>query len=389
MDWVFHERKNNLKPRRQFHERVGKKIKEIREKCGVDIETLSASSGISQNALNSIEKQGRDIKVSELYAISIALNVRITAFLRPCDSSYYKKKQEENIECYLSAEKVSDLLDIPIRALKELYWRGEIPCDKKGTKYFFRASEINDWLKHHFCVEKRIKKKNKQISKIFGLEPLVSTKDATNFLGCNPGYIYGLRSFMPYYKIGGRYRYRLSDIVNHREKARVEPWNITTRLGTWRSSYVKPELTQEEKMLKDAGFNRGYSEYARPGYIVREARLYSSDFEDLKLRALDFMRNKIIIQSNILSCHYFIIERRRMYGCDLRWWGLPDEKRGYEVITSNLSSDDPDDLRLKVIDYVRNKIPRGKLIDVQYYSWDCSWDPKPHHAKIQYYQKMN
>jgi len=61
--------------RTSFHERVWKKIKEIREKCGETIPDLSMRSGLSQNALNLIENGRRDIKASELFEISKALNV--------------------------------------------------------------------------------------------------------------------------------------------------------------------------------------------------------------------------------------------------------------------------------------------------------------------------
>ena len=75
----------------KYHERVGRKIQEIREKCGVTVTDLAVKSGLSENAIKSIENGRRDIKVSELFEISKALDVRISAFLNPCDSKFYKR----------------------------------------------------------------------------------------------------------------------------------------------------------------------------------------------------------------------------------------------------------------------------------------------------------
>ena len=73
----------------KYHERVGRKIQEIREKCGVTVPDLADKSGLNENAIKSIENGRRDIKVSELFEISKALDIRISAFLNPCDSKFY------------------------------------------------------------------------------------------------------------------------------------------------------------------------------------------------------------------------------------------------------------------------------------------------------------
>ena len=80
--------------KRKYHERVGKKIQEIREKCGETVQSLSEKSGLTENALQSIKAGRRDIKVSELYETSKALNVRISVFLNPCDSKFYTWRKE-------------------------------------------------------------------------------------------------------------------------------------------------------------------------------------------------------------------------------------------------------------------------------------------------------
>lgn len=85
-----------------FHERVGMKIKELREKCGAAVVELSESSGLSEDTLKLIESGKRDIKVSELFQISKALNIRIASFLNPCDYKYYERKKEEKIEYFIS-----------------------------------------------------------------------------------------------------------------------------------------------------------------------------------------------------------------------------------------------------------------------------------------------
>jgi transcriptional regulator with XRE-family HTH domain len=80
----------------KYHERVGRRIQEIREKCGETVPVLSEKSGMSEKAIKSIESGRRDIKVSELFEISKALNVRISAFLNPCDSKFYTRRKEES-----------------------------------------------------------------------------------------------------------------------------------------------------------------------------------------------------------------------------------------------------------------------------------------------------
>ena len=133
----------------KYYERVGRKIHEIRENCGETIPGLSEKSGLSGNAIKSIESGRRDIKVSELFGISKALDVRISAFLNPCDSMFYKRRKEESVDCYIPLRKLSELLDISEAFLKEFCLNDEIPYEKIGGKYFFRASEINNWLENH------------------------------------------------------------------------------------------------------------------------------------------------------------------------------------------------------------------------------------------------
>lgn len=55
-----------MRSRIDFHVRVGKKIREIREKLAMSPQELAEKSQLSQNAINSIEGGNRDIKISEL-----------------------------------------------------------------------------------------------------------------------------------------------------------------------------------------------------------------------------------------------------------------------------------------------------------------------------------
>jgi transcriptional regulator with XRE-family HTH domain len=116
------------------------------------------SSGLSENALKLIESGRRDIKISELFQISKALDVRISAFLTPCDSQIYKRRKEEEIDCYVSLENLSHIFNISKSTLHKLCQNDEIPYHKISAKYFFKASEINNWLKHHIGSKKKMKK---------------------------------------------------------------------------------------------------------------------------------------------------------------------------------------------------------------------------------------
>lgn len=126
----------------KYHKRVGRKIQEIREKCGATVLDLANKSGLSENAIKSIENGKRDIKISELFEISKALDVRISAFLNSCDSKFYKRRKEKILDCYIPLRKLSKLLDISEASLKKFCLNDEIPHEKIGGKYFFIASEI-------------------------------------------------------------------------------------------------------------------------------------------------------------------------------------------------------------------------------------------------------
>jgi excisionase family DNA binding protein len=118
-----------------------------------------------------------------------------------------------------------------------------------------------------------VKQDEGKILKIYGIEPLISTRQAARLLGVTWGFIYRLIGTIPYYRIGGRYKFKVSDIENFREKKRIESWEISTRIGRWRSSFVWPEPSMEEKMVSAASYKRKYNEHSRPGYVVREKSL--------------------------------------------------------------------------------------------------------------------
>ena len=368
-----------------YFERVGRKISEIREKCGVDIEKLSSESGLSINALKLIESGKRDIKVSELFKISKAINVRISAFLSPCDRTLYAKRKEENIDNYISLEKLSELLSISEKALKSLSRNNEIPHMRIGRGLFFRASDINLWLQHHLGSKKKLKRDERTMVKTYGIEPLLSPKDAGEILGCSHTFVRRLMGAVPYYRIGGRIKFKLSDIVNYRDSRKVEPWEISTRISSWSTKEVWPEPSQEEKYLNDISIERKYDERARPGYVVKEFTIESPDIEDLKARTEEFVSNTIPNPSNLLVRSYFVITHRRLYGCRLKWWALPEGREGYKVHSTGLKTSSPDELRDKVDKFVKTKVPKNDLIDIEYYTWTFSIDNRRHWARITYY----
>jgi len=367
-----------------FHERVGRKIKEIREKCGITIPDLSDNSGLSVSALNSIESSRRDIKLSELFNISKALNVRISAFLNPCDSQIYKKRKEEDIENYISLKSLSPTLNISESRLRIYCKNNEIPYYKISGKHFFKASEINEWLKHHCGSKKKIKKEQKIRIRVFGVEPLISVKEAAEILDCSSTFIYRLGSEVPYYRIGGSIKYKLSDIEDYRDKKRIDIWEISTRIEKWKTSYVWPEPSTEERMVNQASFRRSYNERARPGYVVKEKTYRSTDFKDLKQTTEEFIKDHILAKSNLLECDYFIINRLNLYGCSLKWWGLPYGRENNKVHSTGLKSDSPDKLREKV-EKLLERIPEDDLINVDYYTWGASYTDECHNARITYY----
>lgn len=379
------ERRIIVNKKTKFYERVGMKIKEIREKCGKTISSLSTNSGLSKNALQLIEGGKRDIKVNELFEISKALHVRISAFLNPCDSKIYKRRKEDSIECYIPLRKLSEILEISEDSLREFCRNDEIPHEKIGGKYFFMASEINKWLKYHCGVKKRLRQNERKSIKIYGIEPMISTREAARLLGVTWGFIYRSIGTIPYYRIGGRYKFKVSDIENFREKKRIEFWEISTRIGNWRSSSVSPEPSHEEKMVRAASYRRKYDEHSRPGYVVREEYLKSPDFEDLKQEVEEFIHEKIRVKTNVLECDYYVIHRMELYGCHLKWWGLPEGREDYRIHSTGLSAEDPDKLRDKVDKFIKKKVPEGDFIEMDYYTWDFSWNDKPHCARITYY----
>lgn len=370
--------------KKHFYERVGKRIKEIREECGITLPELSAECGIGENILELIEGGRRDIKVGELYEISRALNVRISSFLNPCDYKLYEKRKEELIDRYIPLKRLSQILNIGDSAIRELCKNDEIPYLRIYGKYFFRASEINEWLEHHCGVKKKIREDQSKRFRIYGIEPLISAKEAGEILGCSWHFVFSLKGTVPYFKIGGRVKFRLYDIENYRDRKKIEPWEISTKIGKWKSSFVWPEPSSEEKMVKEASWERGFKEDARPGYIVKDKSIASLSFEDLKQEVQEFIDKNIPVKSNLLGCSYYVIQKPKCYGCILKWWGLPEGRENYRVHSTGLSSDSPDKLREKV-DRIRQKIPKEDLIDIDYYSWRFSFSRNQHCARVTYY----
>jgi len=370
--------------RMKYHERVGKRIKEIREECGESISELGDECGIGENILKLIESGKRDIKIDELFEISKALDVRISSFVNPCDYKLYERRKEEMIDRYISLERISRVLNIAAPSIKKLCKHDEIPYLMILGKYFFKASEVNEWLNHHCGIKKKIKEDKIKRFKIYGIEPLISAKEAGEILDCSRDFIYSLCGKIPYFRIGGRIRYRLSDIENYRDKRKVDLWEITTNIGKWKSSFTWPEPSSEEKMVKEASWERNYKEDARPGYIVKDKNISSLSFEELKQDVQKYIDAQIPVKSNLLGYNYYIIQRNSRYGCRLKWWSLPDGRENYRVHSTGLSSDSPDKLRDKV-DRIKRKIPKEDLIDIDYYSWRYSFNGNDHRARITYY----
>lgn len=163
--------------RTEYHFRVGLKIKEIREKLCISIQELAGKSKLNPNTLQSIERGQRDIKVNELFRISKALNIRIGGFLNSCDSQIYQRRKEEMIDGYISIKELSKALDLSTNHIRQLCLNKEIPFRMLDRKYFFKGSDINVWLIHHLSSRKKIKENPFEYINIFGIEPLISTKD--------------------------------------------------------------------------------------------------------------------------------------------------------------------------------------------------------------------
>ena len=70
-------REIELNPRRKFHDRVGNKIKEIREKSGIEISELSKESELSEAVLKSIERGKRDICLNGAAARKVCIGDKV------------------------------------------------------------------------------------------------------------------------------------------------------------------------------------------------------------------------------------------------------------------------------------------------------------------------
>jgi len=311
--------------------------------------------------------------------------VRISSFLNPCDSQLYKRRKEEDIKCYVSLENLSQMLNISKASLRQLCWNKEIPFYKIRGKYFFWVPDINNWLKHHLESRKKIKEVQKEKIRIFGIEPLITQQEASEILGCSTSVIYRLRGMIPHYKIGGRYRFKLSDLENYREKERVDFWEVPTRIGKWRSSYFWREPTKEEKLCKEESYTREYNENARPGYIVRKKYFYSPDFIDLKQDVEDFIKKNIPVKTDLLGKRYFVIDRKGTYGCLVEWWGLPEGRENYKIHSTGLSDYSPEEISEKVDNFIKRKVKSEDIISVEFYTFGSSFTAKCHCARVTYY----
>jgi hypothetical protein len=268
--------------------------------------------------------------------------------------------------------------------IKELCLHKEIPFCEISGKYFFRASEINFWLKHHCGSRKKIDERQMEVVKIFGVEPLISTKDVMELLDCPRRVIYELRVKIPYYIIGRRIKFRLSDIERYLNKTKVDLWEISTRIGSWRSQLVWPQPTIEERMARESSWERGYIENARPGYVVKTKEFESPDLKDLKESVEEYIRTQIN-RYNLLGCKYSFNDRLMIYRCEVKWWGLPEGRDDYKIHSAGLSSDNPNKLREKVDKFLKLKVKREDLIDIDYYTWGASFTDRCHQARITYY----
>ncbi len=373
-----------MRARTQFHARVGKNIREIRERLAINPQELSQKAQMSLKTIEAIEGGRRDIKVSELYSISKALNIRLSGFLNSCDYKAYERKKEETIDSYISFKKLSEILDISAKRLKELCFNKEIPFYEMNGKYFFKASQINGWLRHHCGSRKKVEEKGFQSVKIFGVEPLISTKEAAQLLGCSGHEIYRLRLRIPYYRVGRRIKFRVSEIENALRKNRTDLWEISTGIGGWRSSFVQAQPAMEEKMVREASWERRYVDRARPGYIVKTKTFESADFEELRKEVEEYTGAQVN-KYNLLGCNYSYNEIKRLFSCEAKWWDMPEGRENYSVHSAGLSSDSPDKLHEKVARFKQIKVPPGDLIGVEYYTWGESFTSRCHQARITYY----
>lgn len=376
-----------MSSRIEYHFRVGHKIKEVRDKLGISIQELSDKSKINLSTIQSIERGQRDIKVSELFRISKALNIRISGFLNSCDSQIYQRRREEIIDGYISIKELSNVLDLSTNHIRQLSLNKEIPFHKLGKKYFFKGSEINAWLMHHLSSRKKVKENPFKYLKIFGIEPLISTKDATRLLGCSQSEVYSLRTMIPCYFINRRTKFRVSDIENALRKERVELWDISTNTGSWRTQFVKPYPTKEQKIASDESWARGYNEKARPGYIIKTKIIENTDINELKKETQEFL-DKEVNKYNRLGCQYTYKEREKTFTCEAKWWSLPEGREKYKVHSAGLSSNSPDSLRDKVDKFVKLKVLPENFIGIDYFTWGAFMTERRHHARISYYMPI-
>lgn len=373
-----------MRSRIDFHIRVGKKIREIRERLAISPQELAEKSHLSLNTINSIESRNRDIKISELHRVGKALNIRLGGFLNSCDSQVYERKKEESIDGYIPIKKLSKFLNISASHLKMLCRNKEIPFFEINKKYFFKASQINAWLQHYCSSRKRVEESKYEYLKVFGLEPLISTKEAARLLGCSQSEIYKLRRQIPFYVIGRRTKFRISDIENALNKNRIDLWEISTQIGKWQTSFVRAYPTKEEKLAKDESWERRYSDRARPGYVVKTKTFERADFPDLKKEVQEFIDSKIN-KYNLLGCVYSYNDYKRYFSCELKWWSLPEGRDDYKVHSAGLSSNSPDNLREKVAKFRQMKVQAEDFIGVEYFTWGEYITERCHHARVTYY----
>jgi excisionase family DNA binding protein len=367
-----------------YHSRVGKKIGEIRERLGVSLQEISEKAKINQKTLQSIENGHRDIKISELFCIAKALNVRIGGFLNSCDFQVYQRRKEESIDGYISIKELSKALDISTNQIRRLCSHKEIPFHMLNKKYYFKGSDINAWLEHHLSSRKKIKENPFEYLKVFGIEPLISTKEVARLIGCSQSEVYDLRTKIPCYRIGRRTKFRISDIENALRKERIDLWEISTRIGAWRTPFVKAFSTKEEKIAEDESWEKKYDERARPGYVIKTKAYENNDYAELKREVQAFLDTEVN-KHNALGCSYSYDEGSNYFNCEVKWWGLPEGRESYRVHSTGLSSDSPNHLHEKVMKFKEIKISPGDFIGVDYFTWGMSFLEKCHHARVTYY----
>ena len=370
--------------RSQYHVRVGRKLAEIRERLGISIQELSEKAKINPKTLQSIENGHRDIKISELYSIAKALNIRIAGFLNSCDSQVYQRSKEETIDGYIPLKELSQALDISPNQIKRLCHNKEIPFHLLNKKYYFKGKDINAWLAHHLNGRIKVKENPFEYLKIYGIEPLISTKEAARLLGCSQGEVYDLRTKIPFYRVGRRTKFRISDIEYALSKERIDLWEISTRTGSWRSPFIKAYPTKEQKIAKNESWERRYDERARPGYVVKTKMFERADFPSLKKEVQEFIDSEIN-KYNLLGCVYSYNDYKGYFACEVKWWGLPEGREDYKVHSAGLSSNSPDNLREKVAKFKQMKISPEDFVSVEYFTWGECFTERCHHARITYY----